>query len=202
MENVFVTALCIFWLAWISLFLCGLAVNTDAPPWRFDLILWDVLTFLRNKKKYRGFDSPMTNAEVLFRENKHLGYDRLYRTCDLWYENIEADWTRYGYSDRVRAKRYKEEVQTYLRHLFIAEDIHRQRCFSANGYSYPRQRPAPPTPSWRKTLGLPPQERNPKIIKTTARRLIQKAHPDAGGGGNVQIYIQALDEARKELGFV
>lgn len=56
---------------------------------------------------------------------------------------------------------------------------------------------------WRKVLGVPADCRDPKVIKTSYRKLVSKDHPDKGGTGKLMPELnRALDTARSELNFV
>ncbi len=88
-----------------------------------------------------------------------------------------------------------------VRKMAVLKALHQ----AAQGASS-RRKATPSTPSrfdWRQVLGLPGQERDPKVIRKAFGRLVSKDHPDRGGTGqNMHRYTQALDAARAELGFV
>lgn len=199
--------------------LAGGASHSRAPIYRVDLIWWDALAFLNRNVFSKQLDIPdeyRAYQNVTDLLSKH-GYDdlpALVNACYEWEANIRRNRFLYGYSDRIRAKKYSSSVRELLYKRageYARRKAWEERASQANREyfrarhswnSKPGHTPKPDTSSWRSVLGLTEGERNPSAIKLAARKLIRRNHPDHGGRGDkIHLYTKALDEAKAELGF-
>lgn len=197
-------------------YVVNMAAKSEASLFAFHLVYWDGLALLVRKFRKRepvsrSETAARDNAEDLFKSVRRDGLSLEYTLglCHQWLEGVMSDPWQYGYTDRIYAKKYSSIVRATVSKLYLEEALRRKAQEDAakqNAFRWshqpPPRRPDPTPTGWRKVLGLPAGTTDTKLIKLTARRLIMASHPDRGGKGNTHIYIQALDEARKELGFV
>ena len=118
-----------------------------------------------------------------------------------WYVKKDLDILRWKYAEVLehlehlayQKRRQQEEQEQEWWDDLHAESRRQERQKTRNT----------PVAGWRKILGVNDNERDPKVIKTSYRKLVSKDHPDKGGTGKKMPDLnRAMDAAREELNFV
>lgn len=192
------------------------------------IMIWTLLTIVRIMfKNDDEYLRPMIGM-LLFRKPKipiDLGAEKVFEIGnhhqpiktknDLEYSNDrlqkyikEKSW--FKRRDRIILSYHFKEVQLRLeedaerearkRQTEYSEWMRRQKAWEDlfGEFSMPNK-----SSGWRKVLGVPADCCDPKVIKTSYRKLVSKDHPDKGGTGKRMPELnRALDTARNELNFV